>query len=45
MKKRIIILFAVVLFLTGCKATVNINIDKNKVTENIEVTGSNNTEY
>lgn len=45
MKKRIIILFAVVLFLTGCKATVNIDIDKNKVTESIEVVGSDVAEY
>ena len=45
MKKKIIILFAIVLFLTGCKATVNIDINKNKITENIEVTASDSTEH
>ncbi len=44
MKKKIV-LFGILFCLTGCSANVNINIDDNKVTENITATASNSSEY
>ena len=43
--KKIILLFILVLFITGCKATVNVNIDKDNVTEKVSVYEKNTTTY
>ncbi len=43
--KRIFVLLIVVLILTGCKATVNVNIDKNSVSEDVVVRAESNSEY
>ena len=43
--KRIYILLIIVLFLTGCSSVVNIAIDKNSVTETVNISESNLSRY
>ena len=43
--KKVVLIVLVLIGLTGCSATANINIDKDKVTEKITVTGSSKSEY
>ena len=43
--KKILLLILVVFALTGCHATVNLDIDKNSVNEKISINASNMSEY
>ena len=44
-KSVLLIVLIMLCCLTGCSATTNININKNKITETTTVIGSNNVEY
>lgn len=43
--KKILIVITFVLLLTGCRATVDVSIDKDKVTEKVSVREQNSTAY
>lgn len=43
--RKYLILIITILALSGCSATMNINIEKDKITENIEIRANNQSEY
>ena len=45
MRKKIFIMFIMLIITTGCSSKVNINIDRNRIDEKVSIVASDNSEY